>query len=94
MFGTTEQVDGKMRVQFANGFFFVFKKLGEGESVNAWLQERRLPWVGGTVATLDPEKMAEAYPYLKDGQGAQQAGGGDNGGGGGNPFGFKMPWDK
>jgi len=91
--GVAIVADGKMRVMFTNGFFFVFKKLGEG-ALNAWLQERRLPWYGGTIATLDTEAMAKAYPYLSEQQ-PGGAGGGDGGGGGGNPFGsFKMPWDK
>jgi hypothetical protein len=86
--------DGSLRLGFVNGDFFAFKKLGEGE-LGGWLQEKRLPWVGGTVATLDPEAMAKAYPYLAQGDAPGGGGGGGDakGGGGGNPFGFKMPWD-
>ena len=72
--------DGRLRVQFANEWFFVFKKLEEGE-LQAWLQERKLPWVGGTVATLDTAAVAKAYPYL----GMESDGGKKDGGW--NPFG-------
>jgi hypothetical protein len=42
--------------------------------------------VGGTVASLDPDEMAIAYPYLgKEGSSKKKDGGG--GGGFGWPFG-------
>ena len=72
----------------------MFKRLDEGE-LNKWLQERRLPWYGGTVPTLDTGAMKEAYPYLNvDGGEIPKMGGG---GGGGMPGGFqmpKMPWES
>jgi len=75
--------DGALRLGFTPGSgFFVFKKLEVGQ-MNAWLEERSLPLVGGTVATLDKEEMAKAYPYLAKRQAAERGGGG----GGWNPFG-------
>ena len=80
-----------LRVMFTNNFFFVFRKLEEGE-LEAWLQERSLPWVGGTVPTLDPDAMAKAYPYLsgKQQQARPASPGeqGKDGGGWKNPFGW------
>jgi len=75
--------DGALRLGFTPGSgFFVFKKLEAGQ-MDVWLEERSLPLVGGTVATLDKDEMARAYPYLAKRQ-AEQGGGG---GGGWNPFG-------
>ena len=90
------KADGKLRVMFVNGGFFIFEKLGDGE-LGRWLQERKLPWFGGTVATLDQASMAKAYPYLAAGDKVEGGGGGGGKGKGGNPFGFempKMPWDQ
>lgn len=60
--------------------------IGGGErrsgQMDAWLEERSLPLIGGTVATLDKEEMARAYPYL-----AKRQAEGGGGGGGWNPFG-------
>ena len=59
--------DGKYRLAFTPpSGFFVFEKLDEG-AMDGYLMEKRLPLYGGTVATLDTEEIARAYPYLKPG---------------------------
>jgi len=83
--GVCISADGALRLASTNGRFFVFKKLADGE-LAAWLESKRLPVVGGTVASLDPDEMAIAYPYLgKEGSSKKKDGGG--GGGFGWPFG-------
>jgi len=63
------------------GGYLVYKRLAAGE-MEAWLESKRLPLVGGTVPTLSMEEMREAYPYLGEGEGA-----------GGDGFaGIKLPW--
>ena len=49
--------------------YLVYKRLAAGE-MEAWLESKRLPLVGGTVPTLSMEEMREAYPYLGEGEGA------------------------
>jgi hypothetical protein len=67
--------DGKTRLGLIDGKFFIFRKLDEGE-LEQWLQRRNLPFVGGTVATLNQQDMKVAYPYLgKGGQNEEGAGG-------------------
>mmetsp|Transcript_19495 Transcript_19495/g.61272 ORF Transcript_19495/g.61272 Transcript_19495/m.61272 type:complete len:115 (+) Transcript_19495:518-862(+) len=63
------------------GGYLVYKRLAAGE-MEAWLESKRLPLVGGTVPTLSMEEMHEAYPYLGEREGA-----------GGDGFaGIKLPW--
>jgi len=57
--------DDGLRVMTANGIFYVYKKLEDGE-LYEYLKERNLPINGGTIMGLSKEKMAEAYPYLKE----------------------------
>lgn len=84
--------EGSVRMGFTpsgnSGAYYVYRKLGEGE-MNEWLQSKGLPLVGGTVATLDPDEMAKAYPYLRKGEKPNAGGDGGGGpfGGGWNPFG-------
>ena len=82
--------DGKLRVMFVNGGFFIFEKLGDGE-LGRWLQERKLPWFGGTVATLDQASMAKAYPYLAAGDKVEGGGGGGGKGKGATRSGLRCP---
>ena len=89
--------DGAVRLQIVNEQYFAFRKLEEGK-LQTWLQERNLPWFGGTVATLDPASMAKAYPYLRNGGVGQANAGASPSGAMPSPFAGlklpKMPWDS
>jgi len=56
---------GDLRIHATSSGFNVYRRMPDGQ-LESWLQERDLPWVGGTTATLDSESLARAYPYLKD----------------------------
>jgi len=44
--------------------YLVFKKLEDGR-LERWLEERRLPVRGGTMAFMTQEQRRESYPYMK-----------------------------
>jgi hypothetical protein len=85
--------DGALRLSYTDSGFMVLKKLNDG-ALDEWLMEKRLPLVGGTIASMDQETMKKAYPYLGFGEQAGPAGriGGNDAGG--NPFGGWNPFEK
>lgn len=58
-------VDGAQGSGASSKAYFVYKRLAAGE-LDAWLEERQLPYFGGTVPTLSTDELRAAYPYLEN----------------------------